>query len=117
MKIAILRIICFAAAAGAITAMAALSATTGNAASVGTSITVEVKRDPVASIQELKAQYRRPTSIFVSQGQPIYDRKGRLGKKLYFDTRLSAANLLSCASCHSPAYGWGMVSRRASGMA
>src|SRR5262249_39926382 len=30
-----------------------------------------------------------------------------LGKRLFFDTRLSAANLLSCASCHSPAYGWG----------
>jgi len=107
MNIAILRFICFAAAAGAITAMAALSATTGNAASIGKSITVEVKREPVASIQELKAQYRRPTSISFPKDNPYTIEKVDLGKKLYFDTRLSAANLLSCASCHSPAYGWG----------
>src|SRR6266705_197959 len=107
MNIAILRIICSAAAAGAITAMAALSATTGNAASIGKSITVEVKREPVASIQELKAQYRRPTSISFPKDNPYTIEKVDLGKKLYFDTRLSAANLLSCASCHSPAYGWG----------
>ncbi len=29
-----------------------------------------------------------------------------LGKKLYFDTRLSKDNTISCASCHSPALGW-----------
>src|SRR6266700_185187 len=107
MNIAILRFICFAAAAGAITAMAALSAATGNAASIGKSITVEVKREPVASIQELKAQYRRPTSISFPKDNPYTIEKVDLGKTLYFDTRLSAANLLSCASCHSPAYGWG----------
>src|SRR5207253_7087197 len=94
-------------AAGAIIAMAALSATTGNAASVGKSITVEVKREPVASIQELKAQYRRPTLVSFPKDNPYTIEKVDLGKKLYFDTRLSAANLLSCASCHSPAFGWG----------
>ncbi len=29
-----------------------------------------------------------------------------LGKKLYFDTRLSKDNTISCATCHSPALGW-----------
>ncbi len=29
-----------------------------------------------------------------------------LGKKLYFDTRLSKNNTISCASCHNPAMGW-----------
>ncbi|MEW5922703.1 MAG: cytochrome c peroxidase [Candidatus Zixiibacteriota bacterium] len=29
-----------------------------------------------------------------------------LGKKLYFDTRLSADNSVSCATCHDPAMGW-----------
>src|SRR5262249_7031721 len=38
---------------------------------------------------------------------PYTVEKAALGKKLYFDTRLSAANVLSCASCHSPGYGWG----------
>jgi cytochrome c peroxidase len=107
MKIAIVRIIRFAAAVGVIIAIAALPATTGNAASVGKSITVEVKREPVASIQELKAQYRRPTLVSFPKDNPYTIEKVDLGKKLYFDTRLSAANLLSCASCHSPAYGWG----------
>jgi cytochrome c peroxidase len=29
-----------------------------------------------------------------------------LGKQLYFDTRLSVNNTISCASCHNPAMGW-----------
>ena len=29
-----------------------------------------------------------------------------LGKMLYFDTRLSADNTVSCATCHDPARGW-----------
>jgi cytochrome c peroxidase len=29
-----------------------------------------------------------------------------LGKKLYFDTRLSKDNTVSCATCHDPAKGW-----------
>lgn len=30
-----------------------------------------------------------------------------LGRALFFDTTLSASGRLSCASCHSPAHGWG----------
>lgn len=30
----------------------------------------------------------------------------QLGKKLYFDTRLSKDNMISCATCHNPAMGW-----------
>jgi cytochrome c peroxidase len=29
-----------------------------------------------------------------------------LGKQLYFDTRLSKDNTISCATCHNPAMGW-----------
>jgi len=29
-----------------------------------------------------------------------------LGKKLYYDTRLSKDNTISCATCHDPAQGW-----------
>jgi cytochrome c peroxidase len=104
MKIALLR---FAAAAGAITAMAALLPTRGNAASVGKPTIVAVTKDPVASTEMLKARYRRATSIPFPASDPYTAEKVTLGKKLFFDTRLSAANLLSCASCHSPAYGWG----------
>ncbi len=33
-------------------------------------------------------------------------RKVALGQQLYFDTRLSADNSVSCASCHNPELGW-----------
>ena len=55
----------------------------------------------------MKAEYRRPEAIPFPKSNPYSVEKASLGKKLYFDTRLSAANLLSCGSCHSPAYGWG----------
>jgi cytochrome c peroxidase len=99
--------VCLAAVAGAVTATAAAVATQSNAASVGKSVTVEVKKGPPATIEELKALYRRPETIPFPKDNPYTVEKAALGKKLYFDTRLSAANLLSCASCHSPAYGWG----------
>jgi len=105
--IAPLRMLCFAAVAGAITPMTALLATQGNAASVGKPTIVEVPKEPVASTETLKARYRRATSIPFPASDPYTVEKVTLGKKLFFDSRLSAANLLSCASCHSPAYGWG----------
>ena len=90
MKIALLR---FAAAAGAITAVAALLATRGNAALVGKPTIVAVTKDPVASTEMLKARYRRATSIPFPASDPYTAEKVTLGKKLFFDTRLSAANL------------------------
>jgi cytochrome c peroxidase len=107
MKIAVFFIICFAIAAGTITAVAALLATRGNAASVGKPTIAEVRKEPVTSTQALKAQYRRPPSIPFPQYNSYTVEKVILGKELFFDTRLSAANLLSCATCHSAAYGWG----------
>jgi len=85
----------------------ALLATVGHAAMVGKPIVGQVKPELVAPIQDLKAAYRRPASIPFPPDDPYTLEKLSLGKKLFFDTRLSAANLLSCASCHSPAYGWG----------
>ena len=37
---------------------------------------------------------------------PQTDAKILLGKQLYFDTRLSKDNTISCATCHNPAMGW-----------
>jgi len=59
------------------------------------------------AIAKMKALYRRPETIPFPKDNPYTLAKAELGKKLYFDTRLSAANVLSCATCHSPAYGWG----------
>jgi len=42
----------------------------------------------------------------VPADNPQTDAKVRLGAQLYFDTRLSADNTISCASCHDPRTGW-----------
>jgi len=86
----------FVATVGAISAMTAAGNMPSNG---GTSDT--------PSIESLKADYRRPNSIPFPKENPYTATKAALGKALYFDTRLSGANLLSCASCHSPAFGWG----------
>ncbi len=39
-------------------------------------------------------------------GNPQTLAKIQLGKQLYFDTRLSKDNTISCATCHNPAMGW-----------
>jgi cytochrome c peroxidase len=105
MRAAVSRTICLAAATAAV--LSEPFATQGNAASVGKSTTFEVTKAPVASVEQLKAQYRRPDSIPFPKDNPYTVEKVTLGKRLYFDPRLSAANLLSCGSCHNPAFGWG----------
>jgi len=47
----------------------------------------------------LKALYRRPASIPFPKENPYTPEKFSLGKKLYFDTRLSVTSAQSCASC------------------
>ncbi len=42
----------------------------------------------------------------VPPDNPQTDAKVRLGAQLYFDTRLSADNTISCATCHDPQTGW-----------
>ena len=42
----------------------------------------------------------------VPPDNPQSDAKVRLGAQLYFDTRLSADNTISCGSCHDPRTGW-----------
>jgi cytochrome c peroxidase len=62
---------------------------------------------PKLSDDQLKAKYRRPAAIPFPKDNAYTPDKSALGKRLFFDPRLSAANLLSCASCHNPAFGWG----------
>ncbi|MGY3237377.1 MULTISPECIES: cytochrome-c peroxidase [unclassified Bradyrhizobium] len=82
--------------------------TTGHAAAVvGESRKVEVTQKAPSSVDALKAQYRRPATIPFPKDNPYTPEKAALGKKLYFDTRLSVTSAQSCASCHSPGFGWG----------
>lgn len=59
------------------------------------------------TFDDMKAEYRRPETIPFPPGNPYTLSKALLGKKLYFDTRLSSGNVLSCATCHNPGFGWG----------
>jgi cytochrome c peroxidase len=45
-------------------------------------------------------------SVTVPLDNPQTTAKILLGKQLYFDTRLSKDNTISCATCHNPAMGW-----------
>src|SRR3981189_362151 len=60
-----------------------------------------------AAINAMKAEYRRPALIPFPKENPYTPEKAALGKKLYFDTRISVSSAQSCASCHSPGFGWG----------
>jgi cytochrome c peroxidase len=91
-------------AAAAASALLVMTATHGDAASVGKAAPA---KETAKSIEDLKTEYRRPHAIPFPKSNPYTVEKAALGKKLFFDTRLSAANILSCASCHNPAYGWG----------
>ena len=93
-------------AAGA-AAAATLITGAGVAAIVGETRKVEIARPADRSIDQLRNEYRRPQAIPFPKDNPYTVEKANLGKKLFFDTRLSAANLLSCGACHNPAYGFG----------
>jgi len=47
-----------------------------------------------------------PPPVPVPADNPQTDAKIRLGAQLYFDTRLSADNTISCATCHDPETAW-----------
>lgn len=57
-------------------------------------------------LRDLRAAYRRPEAIPFPEDNPYTPGKVALGKLLYYDTRLSGSNAMSCASCHNPGYGW-----------
>src|SRR5450631_4707529 len=80
--------------------------------SFGAAIVGEMRRtepNPKAAvaIDAMKAEYRRPALIPFPKENPYTPDKASLGKKLYFDTRISVTSAQSCASCHSPGFGWG----------
>jgi cytochrome c peroxidase len=74
---------------------------------VGQTRQVEIKQKAGEGTDALKALYRRPATIPFPKDNTYTPEKAALGKKLYFDTRLSVTSAQSCASCHSPSYGWG----------
>lgn len=58
-------------------------------------------------IQDLIARFQPIGDMPIPEDNAMTDEKIELGKKLYFDPRLSGNNKQSCASCHSPGAGYG----------
>jgi cytochrome c peroxidase len=52
----------------------------------------------------------------VPPNNPQTDQKVRLGQQLYFDTRLSLDNTVSCATCHRPDEAWANHNRTDTGI-
>lgn len=97
---------------GSAVAAIALNVIGFTAIAFGAALVGETRRtDPAPQttlcIDALKAEYRRPASIPFPKENPYTREKAALGKTLYFDPRLSATSAQSCASCHSPGFGWG----------
>jgi len=55
--------------------------------------------------------------VIAPPDNPQTSAKILLGKQLYFDTRLSKDNTVSCASCHNPALGWSDAGPTSAGIA
>jgi len=61
--------------------------------------------DTAESMRSLKQKYQRPQSVPYPAENAHSQAKEELGRKLFFDTRLSRAGR-SCATCHDPAKRW-----------
>lgn len=77
------------------------------AAIVGETRRVDLGPKRTEGINAMKGEYQRPEIIPFPKGNTYTPEKASLGKKLYFDPRLSVTSAQSCASCHSPGFGWG----------
>ncbi len=52
------------------------------------------------------SKWLRPTEVPQPANNKLNADRIKLGTLLYFDVRLSAANDISCATCHHPKHGW-----------
>ena len=60
-----------------------------------------------ASSEDLRREFARPAFVPFPVDNLYTAERDILGRTLFFDPRLSGSNLLSCASCHNPSFGWG----------
>jgi cytochrome c peroxidase len=83
----------------------------GGALGVGLTLTLLMAfgwTEPTSQLEQWKASYRRPS---LPAPEPADNQSNpervQLGKKLFFDPRLSGNGQLSCATCHNPGLSWG----------
>ncbi len=70
-----------------------------------------------AELSKMKVQFQRPLAIPFPSNAPYSPQLATLGKKLFFDPRLSGAKNINCASCHNPSFGFETPVDRAVGAA
>ena len=70
---------------------------------------------PSLAEQALKSSFVRPAEIPFPPDQPFTLQKVALGKALFFDSRLSGAENMNCASCHNPSFGWEVPTKTPTG--
>lgn len=63
--------------------------------------------DDAKARADARSEYRRPAEIPFPEDNPYSELVAELGRKLFFDPRLSGTGSLSCASCHNPGLSWG----------
>ncbi|UCZ57212.1 cytochrome-c peroxidase [Desulfurispirillum indicum] len=78
----------------------------GTLAIVGTSLIIAACSGSSQQALDPKEVFSNLGPMPVPADNPMTPEKIELGKMLYFDTRLSGDNTLSCASCHEPEKGW-----------
>lgn len=61
---------------------------------------------PSRELASLRASFQRPERIPYPSTNPYSAAKYDLGKKLFFDPRLSGSGTMSCATCHDPQRSW-----------
>jgi len=74
---------------------------------VGLTLAWALVASPVFSEEKppLKVRYKAP-EIQEPLLNKVNSYRTKLGETLFFDTRLSGSNWISCATCHNPALGW-----------
>jgi cytochrome c peroxidase len=63
-----------------------------------------------------ESKWLRPAEVPAPADNKITPERVELGKLLYFDTRLSRDNTVSCATCHHPDMGWSDNTAKAIGV-
>lgn len=67
------------------------------------------------NVGELKKQYVKPHKVPYLEGNAYSKEREELGKMLFFDPRISGSNVMSCATCHNPSFGWSDAQPKAVG--
>lgn len=98
----------------------ALTALIGFASSLSsTTVLAESQRPTLADYEKPGSEdlkvFSRPAAVPQPADNVANPERVELGKKLFFDPRLSGSNFISCATCHNPALGWSDGQRTAIG--